>query len=323
MSKKIKLTKVQREILEFLKDGGMIFVDKQNIGWFGDRSIQPTTRDFLTRNRLITKYDKSKPVESKGNGFIISEKGLALISELPPVKNTISQYNLSKTTKKEPATERQKEYANKLGLEYPDDINIDEMKDLISSHLEKDKIASEHHRSIADYYNVDYTKYTGKKELYERIYHKLNRPTREKELISWFTYRVYRHLVKGDENAEIKSPEHKTIQEITTELLTDESVVKSIKRYEGKDLLWFGEWTSPQGYIHTGGSKNTVAYKKVESLLKENISFESNTSDKIEKQFDTKVSYSKNYPNKLGESKKYGCLLITLVIITILSLLAI
>ncbi len=48
----------------------------------GERPIQPQTRYFLTDNRLIMRLDKSKSVETKGNGFIISEKGRLLLTAL-------------------------------------------------------------------------------------------------------------------------------------------------------------------------------------------------------------------------------------------------
>lgn len=76
----IKLTKLQREVLEALKSGALITLDEHNMPSLGGRALQPQTRYFFTENRLITRADKTRSVEAKGNGFTISAKGLALLA---------------------------------------------------------------------------------------------------------------------------------------------------------------------------------------------------------------------------------------------------
>ena len=76
----IKLTVLQREVLEALKSGALITLDEHNMPWLAGRALQPQTRYFLTEHRLITRADTARSVEAKGNGFTISAKGLALIS---------------------------------------------------------------------------------------------------------------------------------------------------------------------------------------------------------------------------------------------------
>ena len=49
----------------------------------------------------------------------------------------------------------------------------------------------------------------------------------------------------------------------------DESVLTSIRRYVGTDLIWFGEWTAPNGNVYSGGSNQTIAYKRAAALLRE------------------------------------------------------
>ena len=80
----IKLTKIQREILEALRDGAIMVVDKHNSAALGDRMVQPQTRDFLTSHRLVTRLDKERAVGVKGNGFAISQKGLEALAEGRP-----------------------------------------------------------------------------------------------------------------------------------------------------------------------------------------------------------------------------------------------
>lgn len=72
----------------------------------------------------------------------------------------------------------------------------------------------------------------------------------------------------------IKDPDAEVIREIARQLVQDEAVVKSIRRYQGRDLVWFGEWTSPDGTVHNGGSNKTIAYKRASSLLREKASAE-------------------------------------------------
>jgi len=170
-----------------------------------------------------------------------------------------------------PPTEPQLSYANSLGIAVPQDATIEEVSELISSHLHRDKTATERHRSFAARYGVEFTRFTGKRELFARIQATVRKPGRELDLVSWFTYRVYRELVHGRDDAEIDGPDHPTIRQIAVELVRNDSVVKSIRRYEGRDLIWFGEWTSSLGALHTGGSNRTIGYKRASAMLREQL----------------------------------------------------
>lgn len=86
----VKLTKLQREVLESVRDGLMITIDRMNMPWLGDRSLSPQTRYFLTQNRLIERQDKTRAVEAQGNGFVLSLKGLEVLQALDATgKSTI------------------------------------------------------------------------------------------------------------------------------------------------------------------------------------------------------------------------------------------
>lgn len=275
MAKELKkLTQVQREVLEFLRDGAMITIDRNNMPWLGDRMLQPVTRYFLTDNRLITRLDKSRPVDAKGNGFVISEKGLSMLEQQRSPRKIKSLSNIKVDDEKNKSnrpTERQLAFANDLGIDVPSDATSEEVSDLISFQLEKDKPANERHRSIARLYGVKFTKFTGKRQLFEHIFNAVGRPTHEKELAAWFTYRVYRHLVQGADNVPIDGPDHPTIKQIAVQLVADEAILSSIQRYDAQDLLSFGQWIAPDGTLYTGGSKRTAAYEKTVALLKERL----------------------------------------------------
>lgn len=271
----IRFTKVQREVLEALRDGGLITINRMNMAWLGDRAVSPQTRYFLTENRLIERRDKSKAVETQGNGFVLSPKGLAALGSL----STFSQSRRGAVARgstdspmrqaSEPATERQLAYAKDLGISVPPGATKEEVSDLIDARLNNDKAAAPHYQIIAKRYGVTSTRYTGKKNLFDRLYARLAKPGRELDMTAWFVFRVYRELVDGAPDAPVKDPNDGPIQEIARKLLEEAAVVKSMRRYQGRDLVWFGEWTSPNGTVHEGGSNNTIAYKRASTLLRE------------------------------------------------------
>ncbi|MNF93858.1 hypothetical protein D3C84_765490 [compost metagenome] len=93
-------------------------------------------------------------------------------------------------------------------------------------------------------------------------------PGREKELLAWFTFRVYREQMAGAYDAPIESPDDPIIDAIALELLQKPEVINSVRRYEGRALIWFGQWTSNDGHIHQGGSNRTTAYKAAATHLR-------------------------------------------------------
>jgi hypothetical protein len=93
-------------------------------------------------------------------------------------------------------------------------------------------------------------------------------------MAAWFTYRVYRHLTDAADDAPIAGPDDPVIREIGAQLAADQSVVGSLRRYEGRDLVSFGEWTAPSGYQYSGASKRTIAYRRASSLLCERLGLE-------------------------------------------------
>jgi len=171
----------------------------------------------------------------------------------------------------EPATEAQLSYARDLGIPIPPKPTKKELGDLLSCHLDHDKPATERHKGFARLYRVEHTRFVGKRALFDSIFSALQAAGRERQLAAWFTYRVYRELVHGADNAPIRGPEDTTIQTIADKLATDDQVLKSIRRYAGRDLIWFGEWTAPDGSVHTGGSNRTVAYKETSRLLRDKL----------------------------------------------------
>lgn len=267
----LKLTKLQQSILEELRDGALITVDHENSSYLRDRIIQPQTRYFLTENRFITRLDKSKAVTTKGNGFTISEKGLNCLENVPPLTKDTKSTKLVGDLKDTPPTDRQLSYAQDFGINAPQGATAHEISDLITNHTEQEEIASSSLQTCAKVFNVKHTQFTGRKTLFRTIFNALTLPGHDRELALWFAYRVYRDLSKNkNANAPI-SIEDQKFNLIADQLVKDETVLTSIRRYDACDLIWFGEWTAKTGEVFTGGSKNTKSYKKTIDILKEHF----------------------------------------------------
>lgn len=266
----IKLTPSQRDVLDEMKNGKTITIDKYEMHWLGDRSIGIDIKKLLD-NELIEKIVSSKSLKSSGNGYKISEYGLIYLSTLPPVKR---KEVIEVQVEKRPPTDKQLAYAKDLGISIPVDASLEEVSEMISCKVDEDKIATDRHRTFAKLYGVEYSQYTGKKELFDRIFNAISRPTHENELLCWFIFRVYRGLVKGAINVPIQLPNDPIIIEISNEFVGNDKIIKSIQKYSGRDLIAFGEWTSPSGYHYSGGSKKTFAYQSISKTLNSKLGIE-------------------------------------------------
>ncbi|MBN1005653.1 hypothetical protein [Amphritea pacifica] len=244
-----------------------------------------------TRKRIFTAQNEEEARQlAEADGTLVEE-----ITEIPP----------------DPPTERQLDYAKGLGISIPSNATKDDLSDLISLKVDRDKPSTERHKKFGRMYGLEFTDYIGKKSLFCRIQAALVVPGREKELLSWFTFRVYRELVGGSDNAPISGPDDPIIEEIANELARDEKIIKSARRYDGRELIWFGEWTSPDGYVHTGGSNRTAAYKQASLLLKERARF----PEKPQKRSSSSVQQRSRNTNATSESK--GCLSVVVIALAI------
>ena len=167
----------------------------------------------------------------------------------------------------QPATERQLAYAADLEIAIPDGITKDELSDLISIKTLDDEPSSSRHRAFAESYGLEPTQYVGKKLLFDGIWNTLKQPDRQPEMLQWFAFRVYRHLVHGSLGSLIDTPFDPVILEVAQDMAKDDKAVSSIKRYEGRSLLRFGEWSAPDGSSCSGGSTRTNGYKEASRLL--------------------------------------------------------
>lgn len=165
-------------------------------------------------------------------------------------------------------TDNQINYARSLGIYIPFGITFNELSDLISNVENNDKFATDRHKSFAEFYGVQYTKNVGKKSLFNRIQYEIFSNNQENYMASWFVFRVYRSLVRGQEDVSIISPDNEIIKDVAVTLLEKSKFLNSLKRYSDSDLRYFGEFTDRQGVTHFGASKTTNAYKLASDELK-------------------------------------------------------
>lgn len=136
----IKLTAVQRLVLEALRDGAVMTVDRHNMPWLGPRPLQPQTRYFLVKHHLIAKRDASSAVTTGGNGYVIATKGLvaleATAATAKPRTNRTTSIPSGRPQGARPATERQLAYARSLGITIPEKATLEEVSDLITRRTE-------------------------------------------------------------------------------------------------------------------------------------------------------------------------------------------
>lgn len=206
-----------------------------------------------------------------------------------------------------PATERQISYAQALGIEIPQEATLEQLSNLISMKVDNDRPSSEHHREIARNFGIEVTDYIGKKALFNRVMSELSAPERERELIAWFAYRITRSLFEGRKDSPIGGPDHPIIADIANNLCTNPTVIKSIRKYSGESLVWFGDFTASDGQTYNGGSVGTIGYKEVSRLLTEKLGLASKAKSNSE---------SRTIPTprvKKHSDQRKGCLSVLII----------
>ena len=63
-----------------------MIADSMNLHYINDWQVVPQNFYWLVQNRLVRVLDPTRKSGVKGNGHVISEKGLALLAELDQVK---------------------------------------------------------------------------------------------------------------------------------------------------------------------------------------------------------------------------------------------
>ena len=86
--------------------------------------------------------------------------------------------------------------------------------------------------------------------------------------IAFFCFSIYQYCNK-DHSKTLDTTANKALfYKFASENLSNEKFITSMQKYEGKDLLVFGEYED-NGWLKSGGSKNTIAYKTAHKFLKQ------------------------------------------------------
>jgi hypothetical protein len=162
------------------------------------------------------------------------------------------------------ATEKQKNYANSLGVEFLPGVSKAEISALISdavdSGVSRGGHADQSLKDYADALNLEYSEDVSSRLLKIRVLDHLHLTENDEQLCRWFAFRVARdrELKYGGKTYSLID---ERIGRIAGRLFTDKRILKSIKRYGHDSLNFFGNHTAFDGSVYEGGSRGTVAYK--------------------------------------------------------------
>ena len=160
-------------------------------------------------------------------------------------------------------SEKQLEFANNVVENLPPNLNIHDISCLLNRYQQDDPYPPNPELiAFADERKFKFSYYIGKKGLYNLIFYQLE--LRDK--IAFFVFSIYRHL-SDDRHANLDtSPLKDYFYNFAEQYINDESFVKSMLKYEGEDLRFFGTLTI-NTKEYTGGSINTKAYKIASEYL--------------------------------------------------------
>lgn len=130
--------------------------------------------------------------------------------------------------------------------------------------------------SYATSCHIKFSYYIGKKALYDLIFNCLD--LRDK--IAFFAFCVYRYATDDRSGNLNKHPSRNLFYKFAADNLSNESFVKSMNRYNGCDLRFFGKLTV-RGTISYGASTDTIAYKTTLNFLRQHFTIRNVASKMI------------------------------------------
>ena len=201
------------------------------------------TAKYTKTNRVRTRTIDAKNIEHAKS--LISEQGY----ELPKTVIELSH---------DPPTDAQLSYARDLGIEVAIDDTKEDLIVLIDKKLSSDTQPNQGLIDYAEHIGMFFSLRIGKRRLYNTIYHFSEGEAK----YAFFVFSVYRHLSNDRRSNLAIHPNKPLICQIARKAMKDEKVRKSMDRYAGEDLRFFGPLTA-DGWTYEGGSENTYAYKFV------------------------------------------------------------
>ncbi len=232
---------------------------KLNIGKNGINSTSIKLARGITFN---TKRGLTVGIPGTGMSYNFGkhEQNASVRSDGTPVANHV------KATNNLP-TERQIAYARDLGIAIPENISREDLSHMISKVVDKDSDPNPGLVEYAQGKGILVSPHMGKRSLYSLIFSSLS----GEDKIAFFAFSIYRWL-SDDRRANLDNhPNKDAFYEFAKSVADNESFQKSMNRYSGDSLRFFGT-LNVQGkdatLEHTGGSTGTIAYKTAAEFLK-------------------------------------------------------
>lgn len=156
----------------------------------------------------------------------------------------------------EPATDTQIAYARRLGIKFPQNVSKHDISALICRKVDCDSAPNPSLIEYAYDKGLLFSKYIGKKALYNKIFHELGL----EDKVAFFCLYVYNNELGGSDFNLNNSKYKDYFYEFAKKNRSNKSFISSMNRYDGRSLSSRGAY---------GGSKETIAYKSVLSFLKD------------------------------------------------------
>jgi len=162
-------------------------------------------------------------------------------------------------------TENQIRYAKDLNINITEGLTIDDVSALIDKKVNKDIDPKTGIIDFANERKLGFSIYIGEMSLYNLVFDCLEGVDR----IAFFILSIYKWVADDNQTNLNKHIHRNRIYQFATALKDDEQFLRSMNKYSGQDLLYFGDMTQGNGVIVANGySRNTIAYKKVAEYLK-------------------------------------------------------
>jgi hypothetical protein len=161
-------------------------------------------------------------------------------------------------------TEAQLNYAANLGIKVPADATKQDVSAMLDFRGNNDTVPNPRLLSFAYEQGLYVSKYIGEETLYDFLFEALDLPTK----ITFFIFSIYEHSIKTHTYNLNEHPFRLTFNDFSTLYVADDRFIKSMNRYRGSQLRYFGETNLGDYEYHFGGSKDTIAYKAAYGFLK-------------------------------------------------------
>ncbi len=167
-------------------------------------------------------------------------------------------------------TKRKKKHETDSGLEFPEGVTLEEISQLLDTHLFKDEPAPRWLMAQLNKLQPGATKDLDRRAAFERIWNYYRENQNQREMAVWFVYQVCRHLMgKTWDDPRDSGLDIRHVESIAEKLVKDPKLVASMKHYKGYDLDNFGEYED--GQINVGGSTGTIAYSAARDFIYQDL----------------------------------------------------